>query len=182
MFTFKFEGLTAQDDLTGYTYGSLPAKPELGHIIVMEESETRYTVIRIDGEGLEGEGSNEQKELAWAEIASGKKVPTLWLQKLSLKEQQTQPSAGVLVARTRSFDAPEVKEWSQTNRRMRLSGEGNVARNETPSCPEHEQPMRYPTSLRLASGNTIENLHFCPVEGCAWRYHETDRYKKATDF
>jgi len=200
MFTYKFEGLTRQDDPTGYTYGSLPARPELGHIIVMEESETRYTVVRIEGKGLEGEGPQEQKELAWAEIGSGKKVPTLWLQKLPLKEQLTQsrikvqkhaeikaqrpkklPNAGVQVARTRSFDAPEVKEWSRENRRIRLSG-GEVAQNKTPFCPEHKQAMRYPTSLRLPGGSVIENLHFCPVEGCLWRYHETEHYRKTTDF
>jgi hypothetical protein len=199
MFTYKFEGLTTQDDPTGYTYGSLPSRPELGHTVVMEASRTRYTVIRIEGDGLEGDGPKEQKTLAWDEISSGKKVPTLWLQKHPLKEQLTQskakknakvkaqshkklPGAHVLVARTRSFEAMEVKEWSRENRRMRLSGEGEAAQNETPTCPEHRQPMRYPTSLRLPSGNIIENLHYCPVEGCVWRYEKTVRYRKTTDF
>jgi hypothetical protein len=204
MFTYKFEGLTAQDDPTGYTYGSLPAKPELGHIIVMGESETRYTVIRIHGDGLQGDGPEEQRTLAWAEISSGKKVPTLWLQKQPLKEQLTQSkvqkhdkvknakskaqsdkklhSAQVLVALTRSFEAMEVKEWSRENRRIRLSGEGEAVQNEIPSCPEHKQPMRHPTSLRLAGGTVIENLHYCPVEGCDWRYEKTVRYRKTTDF
>lgn len=148
-----------------------------------------------------GAGPEEQKQLAWDDINAGKKVPTLWLQKLPLKEQQTQSrikvqkhgeirnlrskkllGPGVLVAQTRSFDALEVKEWSRENRRIRLSGEGDAAQNKTPTCPEHRQPMHYPTSLRLPSGNIIENLHFCPVEGCDWRYEKTVRYRKTTDF
>ena len=114
MFTYKFEGLAASDAPTPYTYGSLPAKPELGHIIVYEESGTRYAVIRIEGEGLldDGDGSANQRELAWAEIGQGKTVPTVWLQKLATNETP---------ARGRSFSYEEVKEFSQKNRETRLS-------------------------------------------------------------
>lgn len=53
-----------------------------------------------------------QKELAGAEIAAGKTVPTLWLQKLDVREIQAQG---------RSFSYEEVKEYSQKNRETRLS-------------------------------------------------------------
>jgi hypothetical protein len=110
MFTYKFVGLTATDAPTAYTYGSLPAKPELGHIIVYEQSGNRYAVIRIEGEGLVGDDdSADQRELAWTEIGQGKTVPTVWLQKL-LEEIQ---------ARGRSFSYEEVKEYSQKNRETR---------------------------------------------------------------
>src|ERR1700737_457540 len=103
MFTYKFAGLTASDAPTPYTYGSLPAKPELGHILVIEESGNRYAVIRIEGEGLVGGGLINQREqaLAWAEISRGETVPTLWLQKLDVKETPVQG---------RSFSYEEVKE------------------------------------------------------------------------
>lgn len=53
-----------------------------------------------------------QRELASAEIGGGKTVPTLWLQKLDVKEIQ---------AHGRSFSYEEVKEYSQRNRETRLS-------------------------------------------------------------
>jgi hypothetical protein len=112
MFTYKFAGLTATDAPTPYHYGSLPTKPELGHIIVYEESGNRYAVIRIEGEGLVGDGPTNQRELAWAEISRGETVPTLWLQKLDVKET---PAQG------RSFSYEEIKEYSQKNREARLS-------------------------------------------------------------
>lgn len=116
MFTFKFVGLIEVDAPTAYTYGSLPAKPELGHTIVWE-SGNRYVVIRIEGEGLVGDGGYEdQKELAWAEIGAGKAVPTLWLQKLDEIE---------INAQGRSFSYEEVKEYSQKNRETRLSASAN---------------------------------------------------------
>jgi hypothetical protein len=112
MFTYKFVGLTTSDAPTSYTYGSLPAKPELGHIIVWEDSNNRYAVVRIEGEGLVGDGGYEnQKELAWAEISQGKTVPTVWLQKLA---GTSTPAQG------RSFTAEEMKEYSQKNRETRL--------------------------------------------------------------
>jgi hypothetical protein len=113
MFTYKFVGLTTSDAPTPYTYGSLPAKPELGHIIIWEESSNRYAVVRIEGEGLvdDGDGSANQKELGWAEINRGEAVPTLWLQ--LLREE--------LKGTGRSFTAEEMKEYSQKNRETRLS-------------------------------------------------------------
>ena len=116
MFTFKLMGLTSLDAPTAYTYGSLPAMPELGHIILWE-SGNRYVVTRIEGEALVGDGGYEdQRELAWAEIGAGKTVPTLWLQKLHERE---------IKAQGRSFSYEEVKEYSQTNRETRLSASAN---------------------------------------------------------
>jgi len=91
MFTYKFLGLDAVDAPTPYYYGSLPAKPELGHILAYEESDNRYAVVRIEGEGLVGaDDYANQKELARAEINRGENVPTLWLQKLDVKEIRPQ--------------------------------------------------------------------------------------------
>lgn len=113
MFTYKFVGLAAEDAPTPYHYGSLPAKPGLGHILVYDGSGNRYAVVRIEGEGLVGDGGYpDQKELAWAEIGQGKTVPTVWLQKLDVKE--TRPQG-------RSFSYEEVKEYSQKNRETRLA-------------------------------------------------------------
>ena len=113
MFTYKFVGLTALDAPTPYYYGSLPAKAELGHVLLMEESGNRYAVIRIEGEGLTGDGPFDQREmaLAWAEISRGETVPILTLQ-LLLRETRVQG---------RSFTYEEVKEYSQKNREIRLS-------------------------------------------------------------
>src|SRR5579863_738660 len=113
MFTYKFVGLTGLDASTPYYYGSLPAKPELGHILVFDESGNRYVVFTIEGEGLVGDDPGEQRELAWADINRGEKVPTLWLQKLDAKE--TRPQG-------RSFNQDEVKEFSQKNRKVRKAG------------------------------------------------------------
>jgi hypothetical protein len=114
MFTYKFLGLDQSDAETPYYYGSLPAKPERGHILVYNKTGNRYVVVRIDGEGLVdgGDGYDNQKELAWAEIGRGETVPTLWLQKLAAKE--TEPQG-------RSFSYEETKEYSQKNREARLS-------------------------------------------------------------
>jgi len=111
MFTYKFVGLATMDAPTPYYYGSLPAKPERGHILVYDETGNRYAVVGIDGEGLVGDDTANQKELAWAEINRGEKVPTLLLQKLDVKE--TQPQG-------RSFTAEEMKEYSQKNREERI--------------------------------------------------------------
>jgi hypothetical protein len=112
MFTHKYVGLDAVDAQTPYYYGSLPAKPELGHTLVFEETGNRYVVVAIEGEGLVGDGYANRGELAWAEINRGEKVPTLWLQKISAQE---------LKATGRSFSAEEMKEYSQNNREIRLS-------------------------------------------------------------
>jgi len=92
MFTYKFVGLDATDAPTQHYYGSLPAKPELGHILVFDETGNRYAVVRIDGDGLvdDGNGYANQTELIRAEINRGETVPTLWLQKLRAKEIQAQ--------------------------------------------------------------------------------------------
>jgi hypothetical protein len=113
MFTYKFEGLNAADASTPYYYGSLPVKPELGHILFYSETRNRYAVVRIDGEGLvdDGDGNANQAELAWAEINRGETVPTLWLQKLTVNE---------IPAKGRSFSYEETKEYSQKNREARL--------------------------------------------------------------
>jgi hypothetical protein len=108
----QFVGLDKSDAETPYYYGSLPAKPERGHILVVGETGNRYAVVGIDGEGLVGDGPAGQKELPWAEIGRGETVPTLLLQKLDAKETQAQG---------RSFSAEEMKEYSQKNRETRLS-------------------------------------------------------------
>jgi hypothetical protein len=113
VFTYKFVGLDAMDAPTPYHYGSLPVKPELGHILIYNEAGNRYAVVRIDGEGLldDGDGHANQTQLAWAEIGRRESVPTLWLQKLYIKEIKVQG---------RSFDYDEVKAYSQKNREARL--------------------------------------------------------------
>lgn len=112
MFTYKFLGLTGLDASTPYYYGSLPAKPELGHMLVFDETGNRYVIFRIDGEGLVGDDPTNQRELAWADINRGESVPTVWLQKLDPKETRAQG---------RSFSYEEIKEYSQRNRETRLS-------------------------------------------------------------
>jgi hypothetical protein len=113
MFTYKFVGLDKSDAETPYYYGSLPAKPELGQTLTLDESDNRYAVVRIAGEGLVGDGGYaDQKELAWAEIGRGETVPTLWLQKLDVKEIKPQG---------RSFSYEEMNAYSQKNRETRLS-------------------------------------------------------------
>lgn len=113
MFTYKFVGLAEIDAPAPYYYGSLPAKPERGHILVYDDTGIRYAVVGIEGEGLVGDGGYaDQKELAWAEINRGESVPTLLLQKLDVKETKAQ---------VRSFTAEEMKEFSQHNRETRLS-------------------------------------------------------------
>ncbi len=61
-------------------------------------------------------GPTNQSERAWAEIGRGDTVPTLWLQKLELKETRAQ---------SRSSSYEEVKEYSQRNRETRLSSSAN---------------------------------------------------------
>jgi len=114
MFTYKFLGMDKSDAETPYHYGSVPGKPELGQTLVYNKTGNRYVVVRIDGEGLvgDGDGYDNQQELAWAEINRGEKVPTLWLQKLIGKETET---------RGRSFTYEEMKEYSQKNPEARLS-------------------------------------------------------------
>jgi hypothetical protein len=113
MYTFKFLGLSKEEAPTPYYYGSLPAKPERGHTLVYETG-NRYVIVAIEGEGLSGASdSDDQRELAWADISRGRKVPTLLLQKLHTAPE-TKP-------RGRSLDYEEVKAYSQQNRETRLS-------------------------------------------------------------
>jgi|SRR5277367_1278034 len=113
MYTFKFLGLAPEDTETPYFYGSLPAKPELGHLLISDKTGNRYVIFAIEGEGLSGEARADQEELAWTDINRGEKVPTLFLQKL-----HTAPETSV---QGRSFDFEEVKAYSQQNRETRLS-------------------------------------------------------------
>lgn len=110
MFTFKFVGLDKADAPTPYYYGSLPVKPELGHVLRYDQTDNRYAVVRMKGKGLEGDGPTNQQKLAWADIGGRKKVPTLFLQRL-LPE---------IVPSGRSFTAEEMKESSQQNRARRM--------------------------------------------------------------
>jgi hypothetical protein len=122
MFTYKFLGLDVSDAPTPYYYGSLPAKPELGHILVYNETGNRYVVIHIDGKGLvdDGKGFANQQELAWADIGRGETVPTLRLQKIDAKETKI-AAKEIEVTSGRSFAYEEVKRYSQMNRATRLS-------------------------------------------------------------
>jgi hypothetical protein len=114
MFTYKFVGLEKEDAPTPYYYGSVPAKPERGQTLVYNETGNRYVIVLVEGEGLvdDGDGYPNQRELAWADINRGERVPTLTLQKIAGGE--TRPQG-------RSWDAEEVKKFSQTNRAERLS-------------------------------------------------------------
>lgn len=113
MYTFKFVGLAHTDAPTPYYYGSLPAPAELGGTFLLDDTGNRYVVVGIEGEGLQGEAEASQRELAWAEIARGERVPTLFLQKLG-----TAPASKV---QGRFFTYEEVKEYSQHNRETRLA-------------------------------------------------------------
>ena len=119
MFTYKFVGLDATDAPTPYFYGSLPAKPELGHVLLFDLTGNRYSVIRIEGSGLvdDGDGKNSQTELALADINRGERVPMLWLRKIEAQE----PSGKEMQAQGRSFDPDKMKEYSQKNRETRFS-------------------------------------------------------------
>jgi hypothetical protein len=113
MFTYKFMGLHAADAPTPYYYASLPAKPTPGHVLIFDNTNNRYVVYRIDGEGLVSDSRDDaQWQLAWADINRGEQVPTLWLQKLSGSEAKPEG---------RAFDYEEMKAASQKNRETRLS-------------------------------------------------------------
>ena len=86
---------------------------ELGHMIDYDGSGDSLHRVRADcRRAWWVMVPTNQKELAWAEIAAGRTVPTLWLQKLEVGELQPQG---------RSFSYEEVKEYSQKNRETRLS-------------------------------------------------------------
>ena len=84
MFTYKLVGLGPAESPTPYYYGSLPAKPEIGHILRFDTGRA-YRVVRVEGKGLVGRTAKEdrenQRELAWAEINRDERVPTLRLER-----------------------------------------------------------------------------------------------------
>jgi hypothetical protein len=135
MFTYKFVGLSNKDAQTAFYYGSLRAKPELGQVLLFEETGNRYLIVLIVGKGLEGDGPTNQEKLAFAEIVRGDPVPTLALRKvvrgeavppLALKKgdkQLLQKSdlQDVIRPTGRSFDPDEIKESSRRNRKLRLA-------------------------------------------------------------
>jgi hypothetical protein len=113
MFTYKFMGLDLADAPTPYYYGSLLAKPTLGHVLVYNDTDNRYVVYRIDGEGLVSDDRDSaQWELAWTDINRGEQVPTLWVQKVSASESKPEG---------RAFEYEEMKASSQKNRETRLA-------------------------------------------------------------
>ena len=121
MFTYKFIGLELEDAPTQYYYGSVPIKPVLGTVFTYDETNNRYLVIKIEGEGLKGNASTAQEKLAWAEIGGGEKVPTIWLQRLRRGQKSPKKvSVPEQKPKGRSFTAEEFKEQSQRNRKMRL--------------------------------------------------------------
>jgi hypothetical protein len=125
-YTFKFLGLAAEDAPTPHYYGTVPAEPEIGHILVFEETRNRYTVVRIEGEGLSGKGSEAQEELAWADMIRGEKVPTLVLKKVRKATITRQfrkdaiRAAREMPVRGQSFEYEELKERSQRNKIRRF--------------------------------------------------------------
>jgi hypothetical protein len=112
MYTYKFLGLSKKEGPTPYYYGSLQAKAAPGQTLRYDHGEN-YVIVRVEGEPFVGDdGRHNEKELAWAEIGRGETVPTLWLLQLITEETKFQG---------RSFDADEVKAWSQKNRKFRLA-------------------------------------------------------------
>ena len=87
MFTYKFLGLGHADNPGSFYYGSLPAKPDLGHVLTFNETGNRYVICRVAGEGLVGDGHANREKLAFAEIVRGESVPAVCLQKLDAKPQ-----------------------------------------------------------------------------------------------
>jgi hypothetical protein len=137
MFTYKFKGLREEDAATPYYYGSLPAKPEPGHILTFGESGNRYTVIKIVGKGLEGKnGAADQETLAHADIVRGENVPTLWLSLVDEPKKSIKAISGITVPASRpkskktakempvdgkAVDADEFKRRSRENRKTRIT-------------------------------------------------------------
>ena len=83
MYTQSVVGLAHEAAETRYYYASLPAKPEVGQTLFYEETGNRYLIIGVNGEPLTGECEfDDQRTLAWAEVAQGKKVPEIFVQRL----------------------------------------------------------------------------------------------------
>ena len=123
MFTFKFAGLSEQDSLTPYYYGSLPAKPERGQILVFE-SGNRYTIQQIVGEGLTGRSARaDQETLAWKELIDEERVPTIFLREIPswriTGAVHRKDAVGETTVTGQSFTAEELKERSKHNRKQR---------------------------------------------------------------
>jgi hypothetical protein len=128
MYTYKFLGLSEEDAETPYYYGSLRKKAELGQTLNYDETNNRYVIIQIEGEGLEGhDGPADQRTLAWADIGARQDVPTLTVRLATpgrAGPKHEGPDADVLkegIVQGRSFDADEVKAWSQQNRKYRIA-------------------------------------------------------------
>lgn len=117
MFTYKFVGLLQADNPAPYYYGSLPARPEIGHVLYYDETGNRYEVTRIVGQGLEGKDTLNQQRLADAEIGRGEEVPTVYLKKLPPK-----PPKKTDLEPTGTSYYEDLKKASQTNRRKRKKG------------------------------------------------------------
>ena len=139
MFTYKFLGLDKGDAETPYYYGSLPKRAKVGQSIEIVASKNRYRVTGVQGEGLEGRGGlADQRELALADIGAGKPVPTLQLRKIAKRKKPKKtkyamaykigraekPAPRVIKAEGRTFDPDNMKDYSRTNRKIRLSGKG----------------------------------------------------------
>jgi len=124
VFTYKFLGLEKVDAGTPYYYGSVPGKPEPGHVLKYNETDNNYVVVRVEGEGLvdDGDGYENQRALAWADINRGEAVPTLWLRKIDAKEAKVDGTKEIKVASGQFFDYEEFKKRSQMNRSERLGG------------------------------------------------------------
>jgi hypothetical protein len=123
LYTYRLLGLDKADAPTPYYYGSVPAKPEPGQLLRYDETGNRYVIVRIEGEGLvdDGDGYENQRALAWADINRGEAVPTLWLQKVDAKEPKI-AAKETKVASGQFFDYEEFKKRSQTNSAERLGG------------------------------------------------------------
>jgi hypothetical protein len=82
-------------------YGSLPAAAEQGQVVLFE-TETRYVVYKIAGEGMVGDAKSNQEMLARSDISRGEEVPTIWLQEITKKIY--------IKGSGRSFSAEELRK------------------------------------------------------------------------
>jgi hypothetical protein len=83
MYTQSVVGLAHEDAETRFYYASLPAKPKVGQTLRYEETGNRYLIVGVDGEPLTGDSEfDDQRTLAWTEVAQGKKVPSIFVQQL----------------------------------------------------------------------------------------------------
>ena len=140
MYTYKFLGLSKDDSPSTYYYGSLPAKPKIGHILKFATG-NRYAITEIEREGLVGDdGPAMQEALALADIVRREAVPTLQLLKLGPETKQrlrrkklrrkklrirpkerAKPKATEKVFTGGPVDASDFEERSRGNRKKRFS-------------------------------------------------------------